>query len=60
MKKVILITGATSGIGYETAGYLANQGHIVYGAGRRVENLTGLKQVKAIHLDMVHMVQSKM
>lgn len=52
MKKVILITGATSGIGYETAAYLANQGNIVYGAGRRVENLEGLKKVKPIQLDM--------
>lgn len=46
MKKIILITGETSGIGYEIAAYLANQGNIVYGAGRRVKNLAGLKKLK--------------
>ena len=37
MAKVILITGASSGIGREAAGLLASQGHKVYGAARRVE-----------------------
>ena len=35
--KVILLTGASSGIGFQTAEYLAKQGHKVYGAARRVE-----------------------
>lgn len=52
MKKVILITGATSGIGYNTASFLAKQGHIIYGAGRRVEKLEGLSQVNPLSLDM--------
>ena len=34
---VILITGASSGIGYETARMLAENGHKVYGAARRTE-----------------------
>lgn len=35
--KVILLTGASSGIGYETAVMLSRKGHRVYGAARRVE-----------------------
>lgn len=37
MKKIILITGASSGMGKETALQLIQDGHIVYGAARRVE-----------------------
>ena len=41
--KVILITGASSGIGYDAAGTLARQGHRVYAAARRVERMDSLK-----------------
>lgn len=53
-KKVILLTGASSGIGYQTAEYLAKQGHTVYGAARRVEKMEPLKTfgVKPILLDV--------
>ena len=34
--KVVLITGGSSGIGFDTAGTLAKQGHTVYAAARRV------------------------
>ncbi len=44
-KKVILLTGASSGIGYQTAEYLAKQGHRVYGAARRVEQIEALAPV---------------
>ena len=54
MKKVILLTGASSGIGYQTAESLAKEGHIVYGAARRIEKMEDLKQfgVKSIYLEM--------
>lgn len=39
MKKVILITGASSGMGKDTALRLLKEGHIVYGAARRVEKM---------------------
>ena len=54
MKKVILLTGASSGIGYQTAESLAKEGHIVYGAARRTEKMEILKQfgVKPIYLDV--------
>lgn len=35
MKKVILITGASSGLGQAIANYLHQQGHIVYGTSRK-------------------------
>lgn len=40
--QVILLTGGSSGIGYTTALRLAQQGHIVYAAARRVEKMTDL------------------
>ncbi|EMC22671.1 oxidoreductase [Streptococcus mutans] len=54
MSKVILITGASSGIGYQTAEELASQGHIVYGAARRVDAMEPLKVkgVKPLRLDI--------
>lgn len=39
MKQVILITGASSGMGKATALQLLKEGHIVYGAARRVEQM---------------------
>ena len=54
MKKVILLTGASSGIGYQTAESLAKEEHVVYGAARRTEKMETLKQfgVKPIYLDV--------
>ena len=43
--KVILLTGASSGIGYDAAQTLAQQGHRVYAAARRVERMEPLKTV---------------
>ena len=42
-QKVILITGASSGIGYDAATALAAEGHKVYAAARRVEMMEPLK-----------------
>ncbi len=42
MKKVILITGASSGMGKDTALQLIKQGHIVYGGARRTEKMSDI------------------
>ena len=53
-QKVILITGASSGIGYDTAAALARQGHKVYAAARRLEKMEPLRQhgVTPIRMDV--------
>ncbi len=53
-QKVILLTGASSGIGRETALRLARQGHIVYGAARRLQLLEPLRAqgVRPLQLDV--------
>ncbi len=54
MKKIVLITGATTGIGKETAIFLAKKGYIVYGAGRREDKLKELEasNIKSIKMDV--------
>jgi len=44
MKKSILITGCSSGIGYETARYLHANGYDVYATARRSEDVTRLQR----------------
>lgn len=53
-KKVILITGASSGIGKAAALQLLDEGHIVYGAARRVEKMEDIKSAggHAIEMDI--------
>ncbi len=43
LPKTILITGASSGIGFDAARTLARQGHRVYAAARRVDRMEPLK-----------------
>ena len=53
-QKVVLITGASSGIGKETALLLNQNGYIVYGAARRVEKMNELqkKGIQILQLDV--------
>lgn len=52
--QVVLITGASSGIGKETAKMLAQQGYTVYGTARRIDKMKDLEQygVKLIAMDV--------
>ncbi|MFK7797694.1 MAG: oxidoreductase [Aureispira sp.] len=61
MKKVILITGASSGIGKVAAFKLIKEGHTVYGAARRVKEMDDLVQAggHAIKLDVTDPEQIK-
>lgn len=50
--KVILITGASSGIGYDTAILLARQGHKVYAAARRLDKMEPLHDYGIVIVNM--------
>ena len=53
-KKVIVVTGASSGFGYYLCIELANKGNIVYGLARRIEKLKELEKynVNVMQLDV--------
>lgn len=53
-QKVILITGASSGIGFDAARVLAKQGHKIYAAARRTDLMEPLKSdgVVTMHMDV--------
>lgn len=51
-KKVILITGASSGMGKATAKKLIEDGHIVYAAARRIEKMKDLEIIGGFPLKM--------
>lgn len=59
MKKVILITGASSGMGKDFALHLLKKGHIVYGLARRVEKMDDIVKAggKAIAMDITNEAQ---
>ena len=54
MSKVILITGASAGLGREAAILLAKQGHTVYAGARRVDRLAELADhgIAAVEMDV--------
>ncbi len=52
MAKVVLITGATSGIGKEMAEVLASKEYKVYGAGRNTKNMAGSPNLKYLFMDV--------
>jgi NAD(P)-dependent dehydrogenase (short-subunit alcohol dehydrogenase family) len=54
IKKVILVTGASAGMGKEFAKHLLQDGYIVYGAARRVEKMEDIKKlgVKVLNMDV--------
>lgn len=56
MKKVILITGASSGMGKATAHNLHQQGYKVYGAARRTDKMIDIEEkgIEILHLDLTN------
>lgn len=52
--KIVFITGASSGIGYDAARSLAMQGHKVYAGARRTDRLESLKEygVTPLYIDV--------
>ena len=61
MKKVILVTGASSGFGFDACKLLNEKGHIVYGVARREDKLKELNSlgIKTYKLDVTNYEESK-
>ena len=52
MSKVVLITGASSGMGKRTSEFLAKNGYIVYAGSRKAETIEVKENLKPIYLDV--------
>ncbi len=52
MNKVVLITGASSGMGYATAIFLASKGFTVYAGSRTPDKLSNLENIHPFFLDV--------
>jgi short-subunit dehydrogenase len=59
MKKVVLITGASSGIGKITAEYLSQKGYKVYGTSRMATNIQDNQKQNNLAFDMIQMDLAK-
>ena len=56
MKKVILITGASSGMGKEAAKKLIHEGHIVYTVARRIDQMQDLSSLGGNPMQLLYKV----
>ncbi len=52
MSKVVLITGASSGMGKRTSEFLAKNGYMVYAGSRKAESLEAKENLKPVYLDV--------
>ncbi|WP_082886358.1 SDR family oxidoreductase [Flavisolibacter tropicus] len=52
MSKVIIVTGASTGLGESIANHLANKGHIVYGTSRNIEGQA--KKFHTLNMDVTN------
>jgi 3-oxoacyl-[acyl-carrier protein] reductase len=52
MKKTIVVTGASKGIGFEIVRFLVAQGHIVYALSRDIKALVASEKLHPISLDL--------
>jgi 3-oxoacyl-[acyl-carrier protein] reductase len=52
MKKTIVVTGASKGIGFELVRFLVSQGHVVYALSRDIKALVASEKLHPISLDL--------
>jgi 3-oxoacyl-[acyl-carrier protein] reductase len=52
MKKTIVVTGASKGIGFEIVSFLVAQGHIVYALSREIKALVASEKLHPISIDL--------